>query len=414
MPIAQGIKEALGSQSMIRKMFEEGNRLKKEFGADKVFDYSLGNPDIEPPPAFHRVFLKLAKEDRKGSHGYMPNAGYPDVREALAAKASREQGVEIDGSHIVLAVGAAGGLNVVFKSILNPGDEVIVSRPYFMEYRSYVGNHGGKLVEVDAAPDFSLDLDAIKAALSPRTQAVLINSPHNPTGRVYPASDIEALGRLLTEQGKATGRKIYLVSDEPYREIAYDGIWVPPILAAYDESIVVSSYSKSLSLPGERIGYIAVGPKAQDKEDLLNALIYATRILGYVNAPALMQRIVAALTFAKVDVDIYARRRAAFTKILDEAGINYARPEGAFYLFCQVPPRKSAGGTGNSNTAANAGAPANAGDDKAFVEHLKQFLVLGVPGSGFGKPGWLRFAYCVDEKIIKASAAAFKTAMESW
>ncbi|MDR3248097.1 MAG: pyridoxal phosphate-dependent aminotransferase [Treponema sp.] len=405
MPIAQTIKEALGSQSMIRKMFEEGNRLKKEHGATKVFDFSLGNPDIEPPPAFHRVFLKLAKEDRKGSHGYMPNAGYPEVREALAAKASREQGVNIDGSHVVMAVGAAGGLNVVFKAILNPGDEVIVSRPYFMEYRSYVGNHGGKLVEVDAAEDFSLNLEAIKAALSPKTQALLINSPHNPTGRVYPAADIEALGKLLTEHGKATGRMPYLVSDEPYREIAYDGIWVPPVLAAYDDSIVVSSYSKSLSLPGERIGYIAVGPKVSDKDDLLNALVYATRILGYVNAPALMQRIVAELTFAKVDVDIYARRRAAFTKILDEAGIAYAKPEGAFYLFCQVPPQKA-----GSNTA---GGPASA-DDKAFVEHLKQFLILGVPGSGFGKPGWLRFAYCVDEKIIKASAAAFKKAMEIW
>jgi aspartate aminotransferase len=404
MPIANAIKEALGSQSMIRKMFEEGTRLKKEYGADKVFDFSLGNPDIEPPPAFHRVFLKLAKEDRKGSHGYMPNAGYPEVREALAQKASREQGVDLDGSHIVMAVGAAGGLNVVFKSILNPGDEVVVSRPYFMEYRSYVGNHGGKLVEVDALPDFSLDLPAIKAKLSPKTAALLINSPHNPTGRVYPATDIEALAKILTEHGKASGRKPYLVSDEPYREIVYDNIPVPPVLAAYDDSIVVSSYSKSLSLPGERIGYIAVGPNAgtegSDKQDLLNALIYATRILGYVNAPALMQRIVAELSFAKVDVEIYARRRAALTRIFDEAGIEYARPEGAFYLFAKVPPRKTA--------------PGAAPDDGAFSDHLKQQFVLAVPGAGFGKPGWLRFAYCVDEKIIKASAIAFKKAMETW
>jgi aspartate aminotransferase len=378
-------------------MFEEGIRLKKEHGAGKVFDFSLGNPDIEPPPAFHRVFLRLAREDRKGSHGYMPNAGYPEVREALAAKASREQGVQLDGSHVVMAVGAAGGLNVVFKSILDNGDEVIVPRPYFMEYRSYVANHGGVLVEVDSTGDFSLDLDAIKAALSPKTKAVLINSPHNPTGRVYPAGDIEALGKLLTEQGEA-GRRPYLISDEPYREISYDGTVVPPVLAVYDDSIVVSSYSKSLSLPGERIGYVAVGPRVSDKEELLNALIYATRILGFVNAPALMQRIVAELTFAKVDVDIYARRRAAFTGILDETGIAYAKSEGAFYLFCQVPPRKAAG----------------AGDDRTFVEHLKRYLILAVPGSGFGKPGWLRFAYCVDEKIIKASGAAFKKALEAW
>jgi aspartate aminotransferase len=404
MPVAQKIKEALGSQSMIRKMFEEGNRLKKEHGADKVFDFSLGNPDIEPPPAFHRVFLRLAKEDRRGSHGYMPNAGYPEVREALAAKASREQGLRLDGSHIVMAVGAAGGLNVVCKSILEPGDEVIVSRPYFMEYRSYVANHGGVLVEVDSREDFSLDLGAIRAALSPRTKAVLINSPHNPTGRIYPAADLEALGKILAEQG----RRPYLVSDEPYREISYDGIAVPPILSSYDESIVVSSYSKSLSLPGERIGYVAVGPRVSDKEDLVNALIYATRILGFVNAPALMQRIVAELTFAKVDVDIYARRRAAFTAILDGAGIAYAKPEGAFYLFCRVPERKR--GTGAGDTTAG-DAP---GLDRAFAELLKEHLILGVPGSGFGKPGWIRFAYCVDEKIIRASGAAFTKAMEAW
>jgi aspartate aminotransferase len=329
----------------------------------------------------------------------MPNAGYPEVREALAAKASREQGLRIDGSHIVMAAGAAGGLNVVFKAILDSGDEVIVPRPYFMEYRSYVANHGGVLAEVDSAEDFSLDLDAIKAALSPRTKAVLINSPHNPTGRIYPAGDIEALGRLLAGQGEA-GQAPYLISDEPYREISYDGIAVPPVLAAYDNSIVVSSYSKSLSLPGERIGYVAAGPGVPDKEDLLNAIIYATRILGFVNAPALMQRIVAELTFAKVDLDIYARRRAAFTGILDEAGISYARPEGAFYLFCRVPPRKAAS--------------ASAGDDLSFAEHLKQYLVLAVPGSSFGKPGWFRLAYCVDEKIIKASGAAFKKALEAW
>jgi aspartate aminotransferase len=399
MPVAQKIKDALGSQSMIRKMFEEGNRLKKEHGADKVFDFSLGNPDIEPPPAFHRVFLRLAREDRKGSHGYMPNAGYPEVREALALKASREQGVELDGSHIVMTVGAAGGLNIVFKAILDPGDEVIVPRPYFMEYRAYTANHGGVLVEVDTAEDFSLDLGAVRAALTPKTKAVLINSPHNPTGRVYPAGDIEALGKLLAEQGPA-GRRPYLISDEPYREISYDGITVPPVLAVYDESIVVSSYSKSLSLPGERIGYAAVGPKAADKEELVNALIYANRILGYVNAPALMQRIVAELTFAKVDVDIYARRRAAFTAIMDGAGISYAKPEGAFYLFCKVPPRKAPSGGGE--------------DDRAFAELLKQHLILAVPGSGFGKPGWLRLAYCVDEKIIKASGPAFNRALEAW
>jgi aspartate aminotransferase len=382
---------------MIRKMFEEGNLLRKQHGADKVFDYSLGNPDIEPPPAFHQVLLKLAQEDKKGSHGYMPNAGFPDVREALARKASKEHQVSIDGSHIVMAVGAAGGLNTVIKTICNPGDEIIVIRPFFMEYRAYAANHGARLVEIDALPDFNPDIDAIGAALSPQTAVVLINSPNNPTGKVYPASAIAALAALLYKHGEKTGRLPFLVSDEPYREIAYN-VDVPPVLSAYRESIVVNSYSKSLSLPGERIGYIAVGPDVGDKADVLNGLIYATRILGYVNAPALMQRIVAELTGAAVDVGIYARRRDAFTAILDGVGIEYAKPEGAFYLFCKVPPRRGGG----------------AGDDAAFVNHLKQHLIFGVPGAGFGKPGWLRFAYCVDEKIIRASGDAFKKAMESW
>jgi aspartate aminotransferase len=393
---------------MIRRMFEEGNLLKKQHGADKVFDFSIGNPDIEPPEAFHRVFLRFAQDDAagktKGSHGYMPNPGFPAVREALAKKTSREQGVTLDGSHIIMTVGAAGGLNVVFKTILNPGDEVLVPRPSFMEYKSYVGNHGGIVREVETLPDFNLDLDAVPKALSEKTAAVLINSPHNPTGRVYPAATLRALAEILEAQGKKTGRYPFLVADEPYREIVYIPGGTPPVLSAYRHSISVTSYSKSLSLPGERIGYIAVNPGIQDEADLLNGLIYATRVLGYVNAPALMQRIVAELTEESVDVGVYARRRDAFKEVLDKAGIPYAEPEGAFYLFCQVPPKK-----GSSNTAAD-----TVGDDGAFVNHLKQYLILGVPGSGFGKPGWVRFAYCVDETLIRASGAAFKKAMETW
>jgi len=397
MPIAEGIKNALSSSSMIRKMFEEGIQLKKQYGADKVFDFSLGNPDIEPPPAFHEIFVKLAQEDEKGSHGYMPNAGFPFVREALAKKVSKEQNVDIDGSHIIMASGAAGGLNTVFKTICNPGDEIIVTRPYFMEYRAYVANSGAKLIEVDALSDFNPDLSALGMALNEKTAALLINSPNNPTGKIYSASVLASLASLLREHGKKTGRLPYLVSDEPYREIAYN-VDVPPVLSAYDESIVVSSYSKSLSLPGERIGYIAVAPKISSKDDLVNGLVYCARVLGFVNAPALMQRIVASLTEARVDVSIYERRRDAFMKVLDSAGIEYAMPQGAFYLFCKVPQRKNSGQA----------------DDKTFVEHLKKSLILGVPGSGFGKSGWLRFAYCVDEKIITASAGAFKAAMESW
>jgi aspartate aminotransferase len=387
---------------MIRKMFEEGTRLKKLHGTDKVFDFSLGNPDVEPPPAFHRVFLRLAEEDAagksRGSHGYMSNQGFPEVREALAKKASREQGISLDGSHIVMCVGAAGGLNVVFKTILNPGDEVVAPRPYFMEYRSYAANHGGILREVDSLPDFNLDLDAIRAALNEKTAAVLINSPHNPTGRVYPAETLRGLAEILEAHGKKTGRFPFLVADEPYREIVYIPGGTPPVLSAYPHSLVVTSYSKSLSLPGERIGFIAANPAIQDREDLLNGLVYATRVLGYVNAPALMQRIVAELTEESVDVGVYARRRDAFKEVLDQAGISYAEPEGAFYLFCRVPSGKDGA----------------LGDDGAFVNHLKQYLILGVPGAGFGKSGWVRFAYCVDEQTIRSSAGAFKAAMAAW
>jgi aspartate aminotransferase len=315
----------------------------------------------------------------------------------LAKKVSREQNVDVDGSHIIMSAGAAGGLNTVFKTIGNLGDEIIVTRPYFMEYRAYTANCGAKLVEVDSLPDFNLDITAIGKALSEKTAAVLVNSPNNPTGKIYPAEALAALAALLREHGKKTGRPPYLVSDEPYREIAYN-TEVPPVLSAYSESIVVSSYSKSLSLPGERIGFIAVSPGISDKDEVLNGLIYATRVLGFVNAPALMQRLVGLLTEERADVSIYKRRRDAFMHILDEAGIEYAVPEGAFYLFCKVPLRAN-------DTSA---------DDAAFVEHLKKHLILGVQGAGFGKPGWLRFAYCVDEKIIRASGGSFMKVMEEW
>jgi aspartate aminotransferase len=343
----------------------------------------------------------MAEEDAagaiKGMHGYMPNAGYPQVRETLAKKASREQGCTVPASHVVMTAGAAGGLNVVFKCILNPGDEVVVPKPYFMEYRVYTSNHGGKLVEAPSLPDFALDLQAIENALTPKTAAVMINSPNNPTGRVYTAKDIDSLSELLKRHGKKTGRYPYLISDEPYREIVYDNIAVPPVLSAYDESIVVTSYSKSLSLPGERIGYIAAGPNISNAEDTINALIYANRVLGFVNAPALMQRIVVELTEEKVAVDVYARRRNAFKETLDNAGLSYAEPQGAFYLFVKVPQ-----------------CGAGEGDDKAFSDCLKKHLILGVPGSGFSAPGWIRFAFCVDEAIIRASADSFKKAVEEW
>jgi aspartate aminotransferase len=391
MAIAEYIRSGLGSASLIRKMFEEGAALKRKHGADKVFDFSLGNPDIEPPPAFHRAFLDAAQKAEKGSHGYMPNAGYLFAREKVAQKAGREHKVALDGSHIVMCAGAAGGLNVVLKAILNPGDEILVSSPYFMEYRFYASNHNGKLVEVPSTEDFNLDMRAVKEKLSEKTAAIIMNSPHNPTGRVYPEKTIAELADALMEHGKKSGRMPYLVADEPYREIVY-GRATPPVLCAYPESIAVSSYSKNLSLPGERIGYIAVSPSISHKEETVNALIYATRILGFVNAPALMQRMVAELTDEQADVSVYARRRDCFKKVLDNAGLEYVEPEGAFYFFVKAPH----------------------GDDAGFCERLKENLILGVPGIGFGKAGWVRFAYCVDETIIRASMDAFKKAVDAF
>ena len=422
MPIAESIKKAQESGSWIRKMFEEGAALKKQYGQDRVFDFSIGNPDIEPPPAFHKALVTLATEDAPGSHGYMPNPGFPAVREAMAKKASRDHQVQIDGSHIVMTVGAAGGLNVVLKAILNPGDEVIVPKPYFVEYGSYIANHGGRMVLVPSKADFDLDVAAIAGALSERTAAVIINSPHNPTGRIYPAETIQALAEVLRRQGAKTGRYPYLIADEPYREIVYENRTVAPILSAYEESIVVTSFSKSLSLPGERIGYIALGPAIANKAEVAGALAYATRVLGFVNAPALMQRVVSHLIDAQVDVSVYARRRDAFKAVLDAAGISYVEPEGAFYLFCKVPPRSS--GSPEPGPAAGAGSPASTQTasaqtadtpiDIAFVQHLKDHLILAVPGTGFGSPGYIRLAYCVDESIIRASAGAFKKALASW
>ncbi|MCL2374858.1 MAG: pyridoxal phosphate-dependent aminotransferase [Treponema sp.] len=397
MPIADAAKKALDSQQAIRRLFEEGARLKKQYGDSGVFDFSIGNPDIPPPPAFYEALRKIIAEGKKGAHGYMPNAGFPEAREALAKKISAEQGVRIGGGGVVMSCGAAGGLNVAFKAILNPGDEVIVSKPYFIEYVSYAANHGGLIVPVASLPDFDLDIDAIKAKLSPKTAAVLINSPNNPTGRVYPAQTIARLAAALADHGNACGRMPYLISDEPYREIVFDGVEAAPVLSAYEQAIVVSSYSKSLSLPGERIGYIAVLPQAPGGEDLIDALIYATRVLGFINAPALMQRAVAELVSSAADVQVYARRRALFTQALDRAGITYAKPEGTFFLFCKVPQ-------GGSLPA----------DDRAFAECLSRHRILGVPGSLFGMAGWVRFAYCADERAIEASGEAFRRAAEEW
>ncbi|MDR2897261.1 MAG: pyridoxal phosphate-dependent aminotransferase [Spirochaetaceae bacterium] len=407
MGIAPYISEAMNSASIIRKMFEEGIRLKKQFGEDAVFDFSLGNPDLEPPPQVLETIRELANRtepDERGVHGYMPNAGYPRARCAMAAKVAREQGVSVPGASAIMAVGAAGGLNAVFKAILSPGDEAIVIAPYFAEYGHYVRNHGGVLKPVPAKEDFSLDIEAISQALTEKTAAVLINSPNNPSGKIYTSGEIKALADALKAHSQKSGangvcRTPYLIADEPYREIVYDNKTVAPIFPVYESSIIVSSFAKNLSLPGERIGYVVINPAAPDNQDLVAAVTFTTRILGYVNAPAFFQRVVAKCWDAPADFSSYRKRRDDLCAILDTAGIGYNTPEGAFYLFCRVPARNAVPQTG---------------DDIAFCEHLKKYNILGVPGTAFGLTGWFRLAYCVSEKTISGSEKAFRDAAESW
>lgn len=375
--------------SWIRKMFEEGARMKAEFGADNVCDFSLGNPDLPPPPQFTEVIRRITVDERPGAHGYMPNGGYPWVKEALAGRMSAEQGVTIAGSDMLMTCGAAGGLNVVFKALLNPGEEVILLAPYFVEYNFYLDNHGGvgRIVTTDG--DFNLDLAAIEAAISAKTKAIVINSPNNPTGQIYDAGSLAALGKLLEKAGKQFGTVVYLIADEPYRKIVFDNATVPGVMSAYRNSIVVSSYSKDLSLPGERIGYLAVHPEIDDKTELVDALTLANRILGFVNAPALMQRVVAELQGVSVDTAVYARRRESFCAILREAGYTFTAPRGAFYIFPQSP----------------------LADDVAFIALLQEQRILAVPGVGFGAAGHFRLAFCVEDEVIRRSAEGFQKAM---
>jgi aspartate aminotransferase len=397
MPVAPHIKELMSSSSFIRKMFEEGIQLKARFGADKVYDFSLGNPDLEPPAKVKRMLADLASSGAKGLHGYMPNAGYPETRAAMAAKVSAEQGVTVDFSHIVMGVGAAGAMNAVLKAILSPGDEVIVPSPYFVEYTHYTRNHGGVLKPVPTNDDFSPDIEAIRAALTEKTAALIINSPNNPTGKIYSRADIAGLSAALADHEKKTGRTVLLIADEPYREIVYDNREVAPVFPAWPASVVVTSFAKNLSLPGERIGYAAINPACADAKTLVDAIIFSTRILGYVNAPATFQKIVAECWNEPVDYSSYLIRRNKLTAILDRTGIGYSVPEGAFYLFCKVPSK--------------GGEPA---DDGAFCDHLKKYNILGVPGTGFGRRGWFRLAYCVPEATIDNCAEAFRDACKDW
>jgi len=392
MSVAKKIAESTCRSSWIREMFEEGARLGEIHGCEKVFDFSIGNPNLEPPEEFQRVMEELVADRTPGRHGYMSNAGYPEARAAVAEYLTGDQGVPLAGRHVVMTCGAGGALNVIFKAILDPGDQVIVPRPYFVEYAFYADNHGGVLKPVPSRPDFDLDMDEIEAAIGPSTKAVLINSPHNPTGRIYPAESLAVLGDLLRRKSAELGRIIYLVSDEPYRRIVYDGIKVPAAMAAYENTMVVSSYSKELSLSGERIGYAAANPAIPDIKALMEGLILANRILGFVNAPALMQRAVTRLQGVSVDVAPYQRNRDVLYEALSGAGFDVFKPQGAFYLFPRSPIE----------------------DDVAFCRELQQHLVLVVPGSGFGLGGHFRMAYCVAPQVVDGALPAFREIGEKY
>ncbi len=385
MAISQKMLAFAERSSWIRRMFEEGARLKAEHGPDKVCDFSLGNPDLPPPAQFRTALQKAAADNEPGRHSYMPNGGYPFVRAAVARRISREQEITVDGQELLMTVGAAGGLNVVLKALLDPGDEVIILAPFFVEYHFYVDNHGGTAITVNTREDFSLDVEAVAAAITARTKAVIINSPNNPTGQIYSAEELARLAAVLD----GAQQTIYLIADEPYRQIVYDNHRVPGIFQAYRHSLVVSSYSKDLSLPGERIGYIAVHPEINDKTLLLDAMTLANRILGFVNAPALMQRVVAELQGVTVDTAVYARRRELFCRLLEQAGYEFVPPKGAFYLFPKSP----------------------IADDAKFVGLLAEQKILAVPGRGFGLPGHFRLSFCVADDVIERSAPGFAAAL---
>lgn len=385
--ISKVMMDHVSNSSVIRAMFEEGKRLSAIHGAENVFDFSLGSPNVEPPATIKQAIFDILNEESPNHvHGYMNNSGYLDVRKSIADFLNKKYQVKLDECNILMTCGAAGGLNVLLKTLLNPGDEVITFAPYFVEYRSYVSNFGGELIVVPANIEtFEPNLDALKAAINSSTKAVLINSPNNPTGVIYSEKVIQALAAVLEEKQQELGTSIYLISDEPYREVAYDGVEVPYVLNYYRNSFIGYSYSKSLSLPGERIGYIVAHGEMDDYEQVIQALNVANRILGFVNAPSLFQRVIARCLDSEVDISIYKRNRDLLYNHLVDIGFSCVKPEGAFYLFPKslIP------------------------DDKLFAEEAKKFNLLMVPGSAFACPGHFRLSYCIAYEKIEKSLDAF-------
>ena len=386
MPVSDNVRKRMMEGSWIRRMFEEGANLKQRYGDENVFDLSLGNPVMEPPPEFHQELKKLMKKPRPGMHRYMENAGYADTRAAVAVQLSRETGIRFCGNDIVMTCGAAGALNVVLKTILNPGDEVIVFAPYFMEFGNYIDNHGGVIKVLPTDKKFIPKLDALKAAITDKTKAVIINSPNNPTGVVYNQVFVRRLGELLRIKESQYQKQFFLISDEAYRKIIYDGLPYPPVFHHYRNSIVVASHAKDLALPGERIGYIAIHPDCSHHDELVNGFVFCNRVLGFVNAPAMMQHLIKNLQHVTVSIADYQRKRDLLYDNLVKMGYSVVKPQGAFYMFPRSPLK----------------------DDVAFVDELRQWNILVVPGQGFGTPGYFRISYCVDDRTLKGSLAGFE------
>jgi aspartate aminotransferase len=389
--VTPDIRKQMESASWIRRMFDAGLELKARVGAGNVYDFSLGNPDVPPPGAAAAAIKALAERAvQPMGLGYCPNAGLPSVRAALAKKLAREQQAPVEARHLLLTCGAAGGLVTFFRAVLEAGDEVLCFAPYFVEYGAYAGHFGATLKAIPSrAADFAPDLAALEAAIGPRTRALIIDSPNNPTGCIYDAATLRGIGDVLARVNAGRERPVFLVSDEPYRALAYDGAVVPPILPVSPFAVVIGSFSKSLSLAGERVGYVVASPAMPDVQVLIDALTMTNRTLGFVNAPVVGQQLVEALIDASVDVGIYDRRRKAMAAALTAAGIEFYLPRGAFYFFPKAP----------------------GGDDQAFVNLLLEENILAVPGRGFGMPGYFRLTFCVDEKVIERSAPGFKRAV---
>lgn len=387
--ISKKMEGMVANSSAIRAMFEEGNRLAKLYGAENVYDFSLGNPNVPAPEAVKSAIIELLnEEDSLVLHGYTnSNAGYEDVRQAVAESLNERFGTAFAAKNITMTVGAAGGLNVILKTLLNPGDEVIVFAPYFGEYRSYVNNFDGVIVEISPnTVDFQPKLDEFEQKITAKTKAVIVNTPNNPTGVVYSEETIKKLAAIMEAKQKEFGTEIYLISDEPYRELAYDGLTVPYLTKYYANTIVGYSYSKSLSLPGERIGYLVIPDEVTDSETVIAAANVANRILGFVNAPTLQQKVVKKCLNEKTDISYYDRNRETLYNGLRECGFECIKPQGAFYMFVKSP----------------------IADEKAFCAAAKKYHILIVPGSSFGCPGYVRIAYCVAYETIVNSLPKFK------